>query len=124
MYERSTVLKKLLIQGKFVISPWQTPLPCTEYTTHKVVVYYYNGRWIPIMFYKLSDAIALHRKARQEGKEIYIFPAGMNPNDFTKQDVIVLAFFTKGSLASSGASQLDLSVGLTQNGLGFAPLAR
>jgi hypothetical protein len=57
------------------------------------------------MFYNLSDAIAFHRKAKQQGKEIYIFPAGMNPNDFNKQDVIVLVFSTQGGLASSGASQ-------------------
>jgi hypothetical protein len=57
------------------------------------------------MFYNLSDAIAFHRKAKQQGKEIYIFPAEMNPNDFNKQDVIVLAFSAQGGLAISGASQ-------------------
>jgi hypothetical protein len=40
------------------------------------------------MFYNLSDAIALHQKARLEGKELYVFPPGINPNDFTRQDVV------------------------------------
>lgn len=54
----------------------------------KVVVYYYSSRWIPIMFYSYSDAIALHHKARLSGKELYLFPPGLDPNDFNRQEVI------------------------------------
>lgn len=59
--------------------PWQNPLPLDEYATTKVVVYFYSGQWIPIMFHQLVDAIALHRKAKKQGKEIYIFPPDVNP---------------------------------------------
>ncbi|XWK87768.1 MAG: hypothetical protein U7127_26860 [Phormidium sp.] len=61
--------------------PWQNPLPLDEYATTKVVVYFYSGQWIPIMFHQLVDAIALHRKAKKQGKEIYIFPPDVNPRN-------------------------------------------
>lgn len=57
---------------------------------HKVVIYYYTNRWIPIMFYSYSDAIVLHYEARLSGKELYIFPPGFNPNDFNRPEVIPL----------------------------------
>lgn len=65
-----------------MVSPWRNPLPLEEYATNRVVVYFYNGRWIPIMFYNLADAIALARKASQEGKEILVFPSDLNPYHF------------------------------------------
>ena len=42
------------------------------------------------MSYGLADAIALHQNARLSGQEIYIFPRGINPNDFSKPDVLPL----------------------------------
>ena len=56
----------------------------------KVVVYYYSSRWVPIMFYSYSDAIALHHKARLSGQELYVFPPGLDPNDFPRQEVVCL----------------------------------
>lgn len=56
----------------------------------KAVVYYYNSRWIPIMFYSYSDAISLHHKARLSGQELYVFPPNLDPNDFNRQEVVSL----------------------------------
>jgi hypothetical protein len=38
----------------------------------KVVIYFYNSRWIPIMFYSLGDAIALHHTDGLQAKN-FIF---------------------------------------------------
>jgi hypothetical protein len=38
----------------------------------------------------LTDAIVLHRKAQLLGKQIYIFPPGINPNHFSNPDVLPL----------------------------------
>jgi len=62
-----------------MVSPWRCPLPLQEYTTSQVVVYFYSGRWIPIMFYSLVEAIALHRQALLESQEIFVFPPNVNP---------------------------------------------
>ena len=70
-----------------MISPWSSPLPLEEYASNRVVVYFYSGRWVPIMTYGLADAIALHQNARLLGQEIYIFPRDINPNHFSKPDV-------------------------------------
>ena len=59
-------------------SPWQNPLPTGEYTARKVVVYFYSERWIPIAYFCLSEAITLYRKALPKGKEIVVFPAGLD----------------------------------------------
>ena len=65
-----------------MISPWQNPLPLEKYTTSRVVVYFYTGRWIPIMFFRYSEAIELHRKAALQGWSIFIFPHDLDPRDF------------------------------------------
>jgi len=62
----------------FVVSPWQLPLPSGNYTTLQVVVYFYSDRWIPIPCFCLSEALALYRKALRQGKEIVVFPPGLN----------------------------------------------
>ncbi|MEW6497297.1 MAG: hypothetical protein AB1589_33060 [Cyanobacteriota bacterium] len=49
---------------------------------NRVVIYYYSGRWIPIKFCRLGDAIKLHRQAKQQGKEIFLFPPDFIPDDF------------------------------------------
>lgn len=63
-------------------SPWQNPLPSEEYITHRVVIYFYTGRWVPIMFYPLAAAIDVYQKAKNQGQELYIFPANSLPNEF------------------------------------------
>jgi hypothetical protein len=65
-----------------MVSPWSSPLPLGEYTPCKVVVYFHSRRWIPIMFYSLVDAIALCYEAIPEGKELFVFPPGLNPCEF------------------------------------------
>lgn len=61
--------------------PWHNSLPIKEYAKSRVVVYYYRGQWVPITFHQLVDAIDLHRKAKQQGKELFIFPPDVNPGD-------------------------------------------
>ena len=58
-------------------SLWQLPLPAQEDTTLPVVVYFYSDFWIPITCFCLSEAIALYRKALRQGKEICVFPLGL-----------------------------------------------
>lgn len=60
-------------------SPWQVPLPLTEHTKSRVVVYFYRNGWIPITFYPLVDAIKLHLKAFSTGMDIVVFPADIDP---------------------------------------------
>lgn len=61
--------------------PWYNSLPIKDYAKSRVVVYYYKEQWVPITFHQLKDAIALHRKAKQQGKELFIFPPDFNPRD-------------------------------------------
>ena len=61
--------------------PWCNSLPIKEYAKNRVVVYYYKEQWVPITFHQLKDAIALHHKAKQQGKELFIFPPDVNPRD-------------------------------------------
>jgi peroxiredoxin len=61
-----------------MISPWRTPMPLEEYTTERVVVYFYSDRWIPISCFCLAEAIALYRKALRLGKEILVFPPDLD----------------------------------------------
>ncbi len=67
-----------------MVTPWQIPLPLEEYTAKRVLVYFYSSKWIPITFSRLLDAIALHHKAKIEGREIYVFPSDINPCDFAQ----------------------------------------
>ncbi len=61
-----------------MFSPWHNPLPTREYTANQVVVYYHSGFWIPITCFSYSEAIALYRKAQRQGKDIFVFPPGLN----------------------------------------------
>lgn len=65
-----------------MVSPWRNPLPQGKYTNSRVVVYFYCGRWVPVMYYSLEKAIELYRKSKLNGKEIFAFPAKLNPSDF------------------------------------------
>ena len=64
----------------------------------RVVVCFYSGKWIPIMFCPLVDAIALYRNALKEGKEIFIFPPDSDPNDFFSE----LAYLQPPRLREAG----------------------
>jgi hypothetical protein len=47
----------------------------------RVVVYYYSGRWIPLKFCGLAKAIKLHRQAKLQGRELFIFPPDFDPDN-------------------------------------------
>lgn len=59
-------------------SPWQNPLPREEQITNQVVVYFHSDFWIPIPCFCLSEALALYRKALLQGKELFVFPTGLD----------------------------------------------
>ena len=64
-------------------SPWHVPLPLEEYATDRVVVYFFGGRWVPIKFCSLFKAITLYHQSLLEGKEIFLFPPDLDPNQFS-----------------------------------------
>lgn len=59
-------------------SPWKNPLPKDEFTTRQVVVYFHSDFWIPINCFGLNEAISLYRKALLRGKELFVFPSGLD----------------------------------------------
>lgn len=59
-------------------SPWQNPLPFEEYAKKPVVVFFYSDRWIPIPCFCLNEALTLYQKALRQGKEIVVFPRGLD----------------------------------------------
>lgn len=65
-------------------SSWQNPLPSEKYINQQVVIYFYTGRWVPIMFYSFAAAIALSHQAKQSGKELFIFPTNALPHEFER----------------------------------------
>lgn len=66
-----------------VNSSWYLPMPLKEYAMSRVTVYFYNDGWVPIKYCFLEKAIVLHHKAKLEGKEILLFPADVDPNEFS-----------------------------------------
>lgn len=68
-----------------MVSDLQNPLPQQKPTTHRVIVCFYNGRWIPIMYYSFSDAIQLCDKARLLNQELFIFPEHFSIHHFSSQ---------------------------------------
>ncbi len=62
-----------------VQSPWQVPLPISEYTTDRVVLYSYEHQWYPITFCSLVDAISLSRDVWLLGTELFVFPINLDP---------------------------------------------
>ncbi|MBW4449531.1 MAG: hypothetical protein KME38_22470 [Spirirestis rafaelensis WJT71-NPBG6] len=65
-----------------MVSPWQSPLPLEEHKTSRVVVYFYSDRlglWIPIVFFRLVEAIAFHRKGLLKGAEFFVFSPDLDP---------------------------------------------
>ncbi len=87
--------------------PWQVPLAQQEYTTSRVVVYFYSGGWIPITFYPLIDAIRLHRLALSSGMDIVVFPPDMDPRNvgtsFTETGLPIVSP-SRGAEALTGQS--------------------
>ena len=68
---------------RYVIPHCHTSIPLEENTTSRVTVYFYSGKWIPLVCCTLVDAIGLHRKARLSGKEFLAFPFDEDPNSYT-----------------------------------------
>ncbi|MCW5314328.1 hypothetical protein GTQ43_11075 [Nostoc sp. KVJ3] len=64
-------------------SSWCVPLPLKEYAMSRVTVYFYSDGWVPIKYCSLQKAILLYYKANLEGKEILLFPADLDPNNFS-----------------------------------------
>lgn len=57
-----------------MVSPWKNPLPLEENAAAKVVICTYRDRWIPITFFRLTEAIRFYDKALLYGEEIFVFP--------------------------------------------------
>ncbi len=75
-----------------MVSPWQIPLPLEEHTTSRVVVYFYSnklGVWIPIVFFPLVEALALHRKGLLNGAEFFVFPPDLDPCNWGTGDWVL-----------------------------------
>ncbi len=79
-------------------SVWQLPLPQGDYTTIRVVVYFYSDRWIPITCFCLSEAIALYQKALVKGKELFVFPPGLDLE--TENILLTESYCLPGKLTS------------------------
>jgi hypothetical protein len=62
-----------------MVSAWSNPLPLEEYAAAKVVIYTYEGRWIPIMHSCLAEAIRSYHNAVLHGAEIFVFPSELAP---------------------------------------------
>lgn len=59
-------------------SRWQLPLPQGKDETVNVVICYHSDQWIPITCFRYSEALVLSRRASLKGKELLLFPAGLN----------------------------------------------
>ena len=59
-------------------SCWQLPLLWEEDETVEVVVCYHSNHWIPITCFSYSEALVLARKASLRGKELILYPCGLN----------------------------------------------
>jgi hypothetical protein len=65
-------------------SNWSVPLPSEQYLNHRVVIYFFSdGQWIPIKYCRLSKAIEIYQRTKQEiASENLVFPVDLNPNFF------------------------------------------
>lgn len=82
-----------------MFSPWRIPLPLTEYSSFRVVIYYFwNNQWVPIKYCTLSKAIQLAYEGQSLNQELFLFPVDLNPNNF---NVSVDEDLDIGSSASS-----------------------
>lgn len=64
-----------------MVSPWQIPLPLEQAVASRVPVYFYCDKWIPIKICFLEKAILLYQKSLLSGKEIFLFPPNLDPNN-------------------------------------------
>ncbi|MBD2100190.1 hypothetical protein [Leptolyngbya sp. FACHB-261] len=57
-------------------------LPSAEAKMNSVTVYSYSdkGQWLPIVNGTLKLGIELSNRTRLSGAEVFVFPAGLNPN--------------------------------------------
>jgi hypothetical protein len=93
-----------------MLSPLQNPLPQFEYTTSRVVVYFYSSSlclWTPIMFLHLVEAISLYRKGVLYGAEFFVFPADLNPKVFSTN--LVTEAKSPDNLTTASLKDDDLS---------------
>jgi hypothetical protein len=67
-----------------MVSPWSNLLPVEEYTAAKVIICAYEGRWVPIRFSSLAEAISLYDKALLHGVEIFVFPCNPSSLEFRR----------------------------------------
>lgn len=65
-----------------VISPWYCPILVDKVRQEKVIIYSFNGKWNPILFCCLADAVAFYYQAAIEGQETCIFSQSLNPDHF------------------------------------------
>ncbi len=70
-------------------SCWQLPLSLGKDETLKVVACYHSNQWIPLICFSYSEALALSRRASLKGKELLLFPAGLN---LEKQNILLAGF--------------------------------
>lgn len=95
-----------------MVSLWQLPLPTEEYTNVRVVVCFYNDRWIPISCFSYNEAIALYHKALLKGMEILVFPTGLDLE--TKNILLTESSWKPDKFASKLACGYTSRVGLEQ----------
>ncbi|HEY9596368.1 MAG TPA: hypothetical protein V6D33_01700 [Cyanophyceae cyanobacterium] len=58
-----------------MMSSCYNPLPLEEHTAAPVLIYAYEGGWVPIRFSSLGEAINLYHNALLHGVEIFVFPS-------------------------------------------------
>lgn len=70
-----------------VISNWSIPLPVEQHVNHRVVIYFFcDGEWVPIKYCRLSKAIEISQRTKQElDNETLLFPVDLNPNFFNNE---------------------------------------
>jgi hypothetical protein len=70
-------------------SSWQLPLPLEDAESVNIVVCYHSAQWIPLTCFSYSEALSLSRKASLKGKELLLFPAGLN---LENQNILLSGF--------------------------------
>jgi hypothetical protein len=71
--------RDLGLPSKDITSPWRNSIPVENSPRSPVVVYFYSNRWIPMKCFSLAEAIALYHKAISLGKQIIVYPPGLDP---------------------------------------------
>ncbi len=71
-----------------MVSSWSNPLPIAEQGATQVVIYTYEGRWIPIMYSCLAEALKFYNQALLHGAEIFVFPPHLLPRSTQSPDYL------------------------------------